>query len=91
MVASGVGRVAQVQEGRETEREAAHPSRSLHWQMHRDPNVRSNLSSYFCLLRNFFSWLKLILGSGWKGYIPNLEGLECMWNIKQSVCMCCCK
>ena len=79
------------EDSRETGREAARPSRPLSWEMCRDPSIRSDLSSYFCLLRNFFSWLKLILASGWKGYIPNLEGPECVWNIKQSVCMCCCK
>lgn len=44
MVATGAGRVAQGQEAsRETEREDAHPSAPLSWEMRRDP---SSLSSY---------------------------------------------
>jgi len=92
MVAAGAGRVAQAQQDSwEAGREAAGLSVPWPGRCAETPALEAVFLPTFCLLRTFFSQLKLILASGWKGYIPNLEGLVCVWNINQSVCMCCCK
>lgn len=75
-----LGRVARVQQewrGRELIPPAPCPGRCAE-----TPALEAIFLPTFCLLRNNFSWLKLILESGWKGYILNLEGLECVWNMK---------